>query len=678
VVFDAAVQTLYTRYFNRTRSLLAALQGKPFLAQPVMVSRDTQTAAFHNSIAQTSREAYTQPARADVMNSDHTPGEYVMTGRADRYEPSEVFLARVRKASILIQSFWRRYRAQGRANSLRDVRDSRTRARAEGEQKAAVEREAERRYQLNRRLCPRSTEDFQLLYEEVAVWVRQQTFSIREAQLPPEARDAAFELLLEKETRLLQNIDLLKKQAEVLNRDDRIGKFFNRLSRPRRWQLSDGQFAEVMTPYTLRAKALADLYYSLEETSCFTGTASAAAAPDASGEKTGNPTTLLDKKGYTITPESINYSRTISKQYEGSLLDQRLDVLLQAKWVLKEFDCDLTREAISLIDREADILNRGRSQATLAGLRRRLLGLFLQFAETPEFNPATLELVSSEADLVYRPNTLPIVDSRSLSPVDRERLARIRMRSLREKNYSEVSGAREKMAMADTQSRSAEGEAEADTDPFDPSADPINVRLAHLNSPLRKTRRSLFSEADAQVDSPGVGIPLLPEEVFEAEGIVYRVEWRGEGPVDDQQYQGYTGTGTNSQNMQGGLAGPEGQPDRAARGFEGLTDWERNEVLEGVARVGSEGQPLDSIVGHAEWAEGETPEAGRAGYVGEAVGSVEPVAAGAALAVDEGEIGDSGLGGEREGYGGAVGVSMDAVEDSGIRPGSLGSPASRG
>ena len=57
------------------------------------------------------------------------------------------------------------------------------------------------------------------------------------------------------------------------------------------------------------------------------------------------------------------------------------------KWTVKEFDCNLTRSIVELIDREADLLNRGRAESSLDGLRKRLLNLFLQFIETPEFNP---------------------------------------------------------------------------------------------------------------------------------------------------------------------------------------------------------------------------------------------------------------------------------------------------
>merc|ERR1712010_102809 len=85
-------------------------------------------------------------------------------------------------------------------------------------------------------------------------------------------------------------------------------------------------------------------------------------------------------------------------------VDERLDVLLHVKWTVKEFDCNLTREIVDLIDREADMLNRGRSEVSLEGLRKRLSNLFLQFIETPEFNPEAARFQKVPRDLMMRQN----------------------------------------------------------------------------------------------------------------------------------------------------------------------------------------------------------------------------------------------------------------------------------
>ena len=67
--------------------------------------------------------------------------------------------------------------------------------------------------------------------------------------------------------------------------------------------------------------------------------------------------------------------------------DERLDILLNTKWTVKEWDCNLTRQIVELIDREANMLDRGRPEKSLEGLRQRLANLFLQFIEYPLFNP---------------------------------------------------------------------------------------------------------------------------------------------------------------------------------------------------------------------------------------------------------------------------------------------------
>lgn len=67
-----------------------------------------------------------------------------------------------------------------------------------------------------------------------------------------------------------------------------------------------------------------------------------------------------------LVPTTPRLTCRTSSPYVGLNLplltvDERLDVLLHVKWTVKEFDCDLTRELVDLIDREADLLNRGRN-----------------------------------------------------------------------------------------------------------------------------------------------------------------------------------------------------------------------------------------------------------------------------------------------------------------------------
>jgi hypothetical protein len=69
------------------------------------------------------------------------------------------------------------------------------------------------------------------------------------------------------------------------------------------------------------------------------------------------------------------------------------------KIYLKEHDCKLTQEIISLIDREADLLMRGIKEENLNGLRKRIVTLFLQYIKTPQFNPAVAKHLKVPQDI---------------------------------------------------------------------------------------------------------------------------------------------------------------------------------------------------------------------------------------------------------------------------------------
>ena len=78
-------------------------------------------------------------------------------------------------------------------------------------------------------------------------------------------------------------------------------------------------------------------------------------------------------------------------------MDERLDVLLHVKWSVKEHNTKLTRELSELIDREADLLNRGRGDKALEGLRLRINRAFLQIIRDPVYNPESANLVNPVA-----------------------------------------------------------------------------------------------------------------------------------------------------------------------------------------------------------------------------------------------------------------------------------------
>jgi hypothetical protein len=152
--------------------------------------------------------------------------------------------------------------------------------------------------------------------------------------------------LLNNEVKALQSMQQLKMTARKEVTDTKTKQMLEAMAKPRSWQLSHGEVAQVQTVETQRAKALLDLY-------------SALLADDAT-------------------------------------MEQRLDILLNVKWTVNEFDTALTREIKDLIDREADLLNRGRSMKSMLKLRARLHTAFLQFVEDAQYNPRAAEFVDVE------------------------------------------------------------------------------------------------------------------------------------------------------------------------------------------------------------------------------------------------------------------------------------------
>lgn len=260
---------------------------------------------------------------------------------------SETFAALKEEKTMVLQRYARGWRARRLAGEMRSARDAEWAAAAAADDAARLKAEQRRRREIERRMRPRTHEDFEILYNELEAWRLLETSKIHEANLPADVKQATLKQLLHKETKLLQTIDRLKIAANHENRDVRIAKTLADMASAKRWECDDGSVVEVHTPFTTRAKELMQLYNGLR-------------------------LPLLTT-------------------------DERLDVLLHVKWTVKEFDCNLTREIVELIDREADLLNRGRDPKSMEGLRRRIANLFLHFIETPEFNPEASKFTVSAA-----------------------------------------------------------------------------------------------------------------------------------------------------------------------------------------------------------------------------------------------------------------------------------------
>ena len=239
----------------------------------------------------------------------------------------------------VLQNHWRGYCARKRAWEKREELAEQSEAAYKAELEAAKAAEAAHAEEVRRRMHPRTAKDFEILYNELEAWRDAETRRINGEGLPERDRLEALAQLLQKETELLQTIDRLKITASKENREKRIAKVLELMAEPKKWEMGDGAVATVHTPFSTRAKELMDLYNGLHM--------------------------------------KLN-------------TQERLDVLLHVKWTVKQFKCQLTDEICDLVDREGDMLHRGRPEKSLVAMRRRLSNMFLTFIETPEFNPEAI------------------------------------------------------------------------------------------------------------------------------------------------------------------------------------------------------------------------------------------------------------------------------------------------
>jgi hypothetical protein len=124
----------------------------------------------------------------------------------------------------------------------------------------AAKAEAAHAAEVHRRMHPRSSSDFEILYNELEAWRAAETRRINSEGLDEKDRLEALAQLLHKETKLLQTIDRLKLTATKENRERRIQAVLELMSTPKLWETSTGAVTAVHTPFTTRAKELADLY----------------------------------------------------------------------------------------------------------------------------------------------------------------------------------------------------------------------------------------------------------------------------------------------------------------------------------------------------------------------------------------------------------------------------------
>ena len=188
------------------------------------------------------------------------------------------------------------------------------------EEDQRLKEEEENKKEIERRTHPKTKNDFILLRKELDTWVKSETTRITASTLSEEDKTLAMQELLHKEISLLQTIEKLKIKANKENKNERIEKFLQKMSADKKWKRHDGHYINVATVFTKTAEKLEEQFKNLNNTSS---------------------------------------------------VDMRLKNLLEFKKLMESYyenhKCSLIQEIIALIERESDMLQRGRPDTSLEG-----------------------------------------------------------------------------------------------------------------------------------------------------------------------------------------------------------------------------------------------------------------------------------------------------------------------
>ncbi|NXB10091.1 IQUB protein, partial [Cnemophilus loriae] len=311
--------------------------------------RETQTVVERNKRQQTRNTASTQMTKIGLYVSNMTD-KLISPGK---YFTAEEYHKRRLEAVIVIQKYFRRWYAINLVQNLKEQKRLRLAQEAQEELWKKREKEEKLRREYERKLNPKTKEDFELLYHDLELWMQEETERINRTLTGAE-RKTALCALLDEETQLIACIGMHKLDANVENQQKAIlqllelYKLFLKCAQPRRWKAFDGKITEMDTQNTLRGKELLEIYRSIS-------------------------------------------TKDIPK-------DERTSVLLTLKCTVKEHECKLTQEIVALIDREVDLMSREVKECNLEGLRKRICTLFLQYIKIPEVNPEVAGLLKVPQD----------------------------------------------------------------------------------------------------------------------------------------------------------------------------------------------------------------------------------------------------------------------------------------
>ena len=155
------------------------------------LTRETQTFIMSTHTVQSSREASTQMARKDLL-LDSKKDKVMIPGK---YVTSDEFAKTVLEKTVMIQRNLRMYIARKKVWELRKKKEEHEKFIEEQRLLKIEKEEADRRYNIERRMKPKMKSDFNILHEELETWNTQETLKIKESDLSPEVETWVLSIL---------------------------------------------------------------------------------------------------------------------------------------------------------------------------------------------------------------------------------------------------------------------------------------------------------------------------------------------------------------------------------------------------------------------------------------------------------------------------------------------------
>ena len=188
--------------------------------------RDTQTILSNHIKLQTHQHMSTQMTKPGVFVS--VVNDKLLTPRP--YQTAAEREAIIVTNVIIIQKYYRRWLAKRKVDGIKRQYEEKIMWEQEKELQRIQEIEQRRQNDINRRINPKTKDDFEILYSALEKWRYEEIKKINDTKSGA-ARKAALALLVDQESELIATIERYKIEASQENKEKNIQKLLEKVNK---------------------------------------------------------------------------------------------------------------------------------------------------------------------------------------------------------------------------------------------------------------------------------------------------------------------------------------------------------------------------------------------------------------------------------------------------------------